>query len=222
VRTTWSFSARRELSVKIVPWYREESRKQKTVILNEFLASTGYKRKYAIQLFSYPEIPTANTIRRPRCCFYDRTVQEALEVARCAANCITSERPGPFLKKLVPVLENHEYVTFNDEARGQLISISPTTINRILQPRRSQACRAITLTRRGPLIKQQIRVRTFADWGEKIPGFFEGALVCHYGWNLEGSFLFTLVLRDVALAWVECLPFLHRNQLAVLPPPMKP
>ena len=216
VRTTMSFSARRELLVRVAPRYREASRKQKTVILNEFLASTGYKRKYAIRLFSFPEIPAANTIKRPRPRFYERAVQEALEVAWCAANCIASKRLAPFLKELVPVLEHHGYLTLNDEVRGQLISISPATIDRILQPRRCQAGRAMTTTRRGPLLKQQIRVRTFADWEEKIPGFFEADLVSHYGWNLEGSFLYTLVLTDVATAWVECLPLLHRSQHSVI------
>ena len=49
MRTTMSFASRRELLSKVAPRYREFTRKQKTVILNEFIASTGYKRKYAIR-----------------------------------------------------------------------------------------------------------------------------------------------------------------------------
>ncbi len=37
-----------QLLAKVWPRYREATRKQKTFILNEFIASTGYKRKYAI------------------------------------------------------------------------------------------------------------------------------------------------------------------------------
>ena len=40
MRTTMSFTSRRELLTKVVPRYREATRKQKTFILNEFIAST--------------------------------------------------------------------------------------------------------------------------------------------------------------------------------------
>lgn len=66
MRTTMSFTSRRELLTKVAPRYREATRKQKTVILNEFIASTGFKRKYAIRLLSLPEIPTGRSIKRPR------------------------------------------------------------------------------------------------------------------------------------------------------------
>src|SRR5450759_4613368 len=48
------------------------------------------------------------------------------------------------------------------------------------------------------------------------PGFFEGDLVAHCGWNVEGEFLYTFVLTDVATGWTECLALLHRSQAAVV------
>jgi len=36
-----SFQINRELLARTAPMYREASRKQKTVLLNEFIASTG-------------------------------------------------------------------------------------------------------------------------------------------------------------------------------------
>ena len=60
-----SFQARRELLLRVAPRYRECSRNEKTVILNEFVAATGYARKYAIRLLGAPEPPPA-VIRRPR------------------------------------------------------------------------------------------------------------------------------------------------------------
>jgi len=210
-----SFSARRELLAKVAPRYRETTRKQKTLILNEFLASTGYRRKYAIRLLSLPEIPAAKTIKRPRSRFYGRAVQEALKIAWCAANCIASKRLAPFLEELVPILERHGHLDFTDEVRQQLIRISPATIDRVLKPYRSQSGRGMSTTRAGKLLKHQIPVRTFADWEETTPGFFEADLVGHYGWSVEGSYLHTLVLTDIATAWTEFLPLLHRSQHAV-------
>lgn len=211
-----SFSARRELLIKVAPRYRETDRKQKSLILNEFLASTGYKRKYAIRLLSLPEIPELKAIKRPRSRIYGGDVQEALHVSWCAANCIASKRLAPFLEELVPILEHHGHLNLTDEERRQLIGISPATIDRILKPYRDPSNRGMSTTRAGNLLKHQIRVRTFADWEETTPGFFEADLVGHYGWSVEGSFLYTLVLTDIATSWTECLPLLHRSQHAVI------
>ena len=61
----------------------------------------------------------------------------------------------------------------------------------------------ISTTRSGLLLKKQIPVRTFADWKENKPGFFEADLVAHCGTNMSGSFLYTLVLTDVATGWAS-------------------
>jgi len=187
---------------------------KKSFILNEFIASTGYKRKYAIRLLSLPEIPPVRVIKRPRARFYGAAVQEALKIAWCASNCIASKRLSPFLSELVPVLERHGYLELTDEVRHQLIAISPATIDRILKPWRSHSGRGTT--KRGSLLKHQVPVRTFADWEEKRPGFFEADLVAHCGWSMEGSILYTLTLTDIATAWTECLPLLYRSQDAVI------
>jgi len=214
MRTIMSFASRRELLAKVWPRYREATRKQKTFILNEFIASTGYKRKYAIRMLSLPEIPTVKTIKRPRARFYGEAVQEALKIAWCTSNCIASKRLSPFLAELVPALERHGHLELSDEVRHQLISISPATIDRILKPCRSHSGRGTT--KHGSLLKHQVPVRTFADWEEKKPGFFEADLVAHCGGSMEGSILFTLTLTDIATTWTECLPLLYRGQDAVI------
>ena len=214
MRTIMSFSSRRELLAKVWPRYREATRKQKTIILNGFIASTGYKRKYAIRLLSLPEIHAERAIKRPRDRFYGEEVQEALKIAWCASNCIASKRLSPFLAELVPALERHGHLELSDKVRHQLISISPATIDRILKPCRSLSGRGTT--KRGSLLKHQVPVRTFADWEEKKPGFFEADLVAHCGWSMEGSILFTLTLTDIATTWTECLPLLYRGQDAVI------
>ena len=62
-----SFQARRELLTRVASRYREADPKQKTVILDEFVASTGYARKYAIKLLIAPVIgPPPAVIHRPR------------------------------------------------------------------------------------------------------------------------------------------------------------
>lgn len=212
-----SFQSRRELLAKVAPRYREANRKQKTIILNEFVESSDYKRKHAIRLLSLPEIPLAKQIKRPRSRYYGEAVQEALLVAWSATNYIASKRLAPFLEELVPALERHGHLKLTEEVRTQLISISPATIDRILRPLRSgDQLRGKSTTKSGSLLKRQIPVRTFSDWEETTPGFFEVDLVAHCGWSTEGSFLYTIVLTDIAIGWVECLPLLHRSKHAVI------
>jgi len=212
-----SFQTRRELLTKVAPRYRDSNRKQKTIILNEFIASTGYKRKYAIQLLSMRETPAARAIKRPRPRYYGKDVQEALLVAWAASNYIASKRLAPFLEELVPVLENHGHLALSEEVRTQLISISPATIDRLLHSWRSRdQHRGISMTTSGKLLKHQVPVRTFADWEETSPGFFEADLVAHCGGSVEGSFLYSFVLTDIATGWIECMPLLYRSKHAVI------
>ena len=59
------FQAKRELLVQVAARYRDASHAQKSVILDEFVAATGYQRKYAIRVLSQP-LPVSAPIRRPR------------------------------------------------------------------------------------------------------------------------------------------------------------
>ena len=45
-------------------------------------------------------------------------------------------------------------------------------------------------------------MRTFADWNEAEPGFFELDLVGHCGGDSSGEFLYTLTMTDVSTGWV--------------------
>ena len=106
-----SFRSKRELLIQVAPRYRESSRKQKSTILEEFVAATGYARKYAIRLLRSPQILRIRH-QRPRERVYGTEVQEALAMAWSAANYICGKRLVPFLPELVPKLE-HRLVTIN-------------------------------------------------------------------------------------------------------------
>lgn len=144
-------------------------------------------------MLSSPVQSVIKKIKRPRPRFYDQAVHEALKVAWAASNFIASKRLAPFLKDFVPSLEWHGHLELTKETRSQLISISPATIDRILKSVRSND-HGISTTKPGKLLKHQIPIRTFADWEDEEPDFFEADLVAHCGWSMEGLFLYTLVL----------------------------
>jgi len=71
-------------------------------------------------------------------------------------------------------------------------------------------------TRPGNLLKNQIQVRTFADWDDVVPGFLEADLVAHCGGNTNGAFLNTLTLIDISTSWLECMPLLRKSASDVI------
>jgi hypothetical protein len=83
--------------------------------------------------------------------------------------------------------------------------MSPSTIDRLLRPRRWLGRRRpFSTTKPGSLLKAAIPIRTFADWDDARPGFLEVDLVAHCGESTEGFYLNTLSTVDVATGWIEC------------------
>ena len=90
--------------------------------------------------------------------------------------------------------------------RDKILAVSAATIDRMLAGTRLQIdgqrkrCKGV-----GAAIRRSIPVRTFADWGDPAPGFFEMDMVEHYnGPKVDGDYLHTLVLTDIASGWTEC------------------
>ena len=117
---------------------------------------------------------------------------------------------------LLEALERHEHLQISEECRSQLLAMSAATADRLLASQRKQSQRGLSATRAGTLLKQQIPIRTFEEWKETQPGFLEADLVAHCGTDIEGGYLYTLTLTDVATGWTECLPLLNRSQETVL------
>src|SRR3979409_31905 len=84
--------------------------------------------------------------------------------------------------------------------------MSAATVDRALKESRAHVKkpRGLSRTKAGTLLKQQIAIRTFADWSDVRPGFLEIDLVAHCGWSGAGPFLYTLSMVDVATGWVVC------------------
>ena len=108
------------------------------------------------------------------------------------------------------------YLSFRDWLQKQLLSMSAATADRLLASQRKLGRQGLCTTRAGTLLKQRIPIHTFQEWKETQPGFLEDDLVAHCGTDIEGVYLYTLTLTDVATGWTECLPLLYRSQETVL------
>ncbi len=67
---------------------------------------------------------------------HGQDVQAALSVVWSAANGICAKRLVPFLPELIPTLERHGHLVVTDTVRGQLLALSPATVDRLLRPLR--------------------------------------------------------------------------------------
>jgi Integrase core domain len=215
VEKSLSYQARRELLQQTVPQYREASASQKRTLLDAFVATTGYHRTYARWLLNHAE-EVQQALQRSRPRQYGPEVQHALFLVWHAANRICAKRLIPFLPILIEALERHEHLHISEECRRQLLSMSAATADRLLCSQRKRGQHGLSTTRAGTLLKQQIPIRTFEEWKETRPGFLEVDLVAHCGTDIEGGYLYTLTLTDVATGWTECLPLLYRSQETVL------
>jgi hypothetical protein len=216
MRSKMSLKARKELIFSVRLNYQKSNWKEKSKILNAFIGATGYQRKYAISLLNITDINQPDKIPHKKTRKYNQAVQEILLIAWHAANGICGKRLVPFLPELITVLERHGHLTLSSDMRRRLFSISAATVDRLLKTERSKQGKGISTTKPGSLLKKQIKVRTFADWDNVIPGFLEGDLVAHCGDGVDGSFLNTLVLTDIASGWTEFLPLLCKSSANVI------
>src|SRR6202007_1399693 len=150
---------------------------------------------------------------RPGRRIYDEAVREALILVWESSDRICGKR----LKSLVPILieamERHGHLRLADEVRSGLLSMSAATIDRSLREVRERAGgRKRRRAGASASLRRSVPVRTFLDWRDPPPGFFEADLVAHSGPRANGSFIQTLVLTDIATGWTECAPLLVREQ----------
>lgn len=207
-----SLQARWEVIQHLVPRYRQASHTQKTHLLNECVSVTGYARKYALRLLNHPEEARPQS---QRTCLYGEEVRNALLAAWTAANHICAKRLIPFLPTLLASLERHGHLHLSQEHRDQLLAMSVPTADRLLRAQPKPQPRGLSCTKAGIPLKHQIPIRTSWEWDDVQPGFLEADLVAHCGMQIEGGYLYTLTLTDVATGWTECLALLHRGAGAV-------
>src|SRR5262249_10361086 len=141
---------------------REASSAQRSLLLDAFTQAKGYHRRYEMWMFNHAEeVLHAPAYARPR--QYGPDVQHALFLVWNAANRICTKRLIPFLPTLIEALEGHEHLQIAEEYRGQLLSMSAATADRLLSSQRKQSQRGLYTTRAGTLLKQQIPIRTFEE-----------------------------------------------------------
>lgn len=212
-----NMNQKRALSITIRKRYQRSTKKVKGQILNEFIQNTGYNRSYARRILGNlaKRGRKKKHLLRPR--VYDAGVFYPLRKIWIAEDCICGQRLKPFIPEVTRMLERDKEIKINKTIRNKLLMVSSATIDRMLAATKKsyELKKGRSTTKPGTLLRNQIPIRTFADWDEKRPGFFEGDLVAFCGETVRGEYVNVLDLTDVALGWVALEAFMGKGQYRV-------
>lgn len=210
---------KKELIKATKPRYFKASKKAKSLVLNEFCASTSYNRKYAIAILAagYDNDKVKRIGRRPR---KKRYGQEALAVVIKIWELLDypcGVRLAPSLLENYQALIRCHELKLNQEIASQLSTISPSTIDRRLKRKREEKHlkRYRGTTHPGSLLKNQIPIR-LTDWGETKVGEMGVDTVAHNGGDPSGEFAFSLDIIDIASGWSEQYCQLSKGETTTL------
>jgi hypothetical protein len=197
--------------------YKQATREQKILILNEFCATSGYHRKHAIRLLrKYKRFQKPKPKKRGRAPFYAQpSILKVLKKIWRGANLPCSKR----LKAIIPLWLPGYVQSFGNlspNVSQALLNISPATIDRLLQPTRLHyKKRGRATTKPGTLLRNQIPIK-LNQWDESRPGFLEADTVAHCGNSLLGMFAYTLDCTDIATGWTEQRAIWGKGETGIL------
>ena len=197
--------------------YRKASKKEKTVILDEYVKTTGYHRKHATAVLNGRRERVQGPIRRPRRVLYGVEEANALATLADLFDNICSKRLRAAMDVELPQLYQAGVLRISSTCYEKLLKVSPATMDRLRSRYRSGRQRRRGFTKPGTLLKQRIPIRTWADWTEDRPGFCEIDLVDHSGGQIirGQEHAWTLCFTDVKTGWTECVAVRNKAQIHV-------
>lgn len=206
--------ARRELIEALGDRYRKSERAEKKRILDEFVKLAGYHRKHAIRVLRSEgrfKVTASGMASR----VYDEAVITALTLIWEAADRICGKRLKAVLATFVESMERNGHLRLDSAVRDRLLKMSAATIDRVLRPVRALAKQGRRKVSVNTPLRKSITIRTYEDWNNPPPGYFEMDLVAHCGSSVAGSHVHSLVLTDIASGWTEAAALIVREQTLI-------
>lgn len=174
-----------------------KTKRAKGVVLDEFCQTTDLSRKHAIKVLRSQREPLRSAGRKPR---YIGAV-DTLKSIWLLFDQPCSKLLHPVLASYVSSYEKHQGC-LDEETKKMLLQMSPSTIDRLLQPHRVRT--SLWRGRGGPIaaMKAQVPVRS-ERWDGLGTGWLEADTVAHSGGSMEGCFAYTLTVTDTETQWTE-------------------
>lgn len=198
---------KRILLQKLRVRYQKGSRKQKSLILDEFCQTLDLSRKHAIRLLN-GEIKSHRNHPGPKY-KYGPDVRRHVVILWESCGRLCSKKMVSAIKRWLPF-----YNDCSDETKLLLRQVSSSTVDRILQDHRELVRKGKSLTSPS-LIKNKIPIKLL-DSGIMGPGFIEADTVAHCGTSMAGEFTNSLTMTDIFSGWTEVRAVWGKTSNAVL------
>jgi hypothetical protein len=187
--------------------YFNSSKAQKSKILDELCAVTGYHRKYAIKILSTGHMSGPKASGRSKV-YSDMSIFHLKRLWHLMGRMCSKKMVAAF-----PVwLDFYEGKGFGPLIQNELLSMSAATVDRYLKSYKAQfARRKRTGTIRGSKAFQNIIPLKVFEEKNSVPGFIEADTVAHCGGSLSGQFAWSLTVTDVFSGWTNNQAFLGKT-----------
>lgn len=198
--------------------YQKSSKKKKGKIIDELVKNIGYHRKHAIRILSTIQkrnLWRKSTFKRARVSSYLGIVKPLKELWM-TSNYLCADRLHPFIPELLKVLQKYHEIEVDDNQKKLLLSVSRSTVGRLLSPvRREMFGKGKSTTRPGTLLKHQIPIQTYTPWNNQTPGFEEIDFVALCGESLKGDYVNIFDAIDIAVCWSELQGLMGKGRFEV-------
>jgi len=192
---------------KLSTRYKQATKKEKGIMLDEYCSTSGHSRKHAIKTIRNASRCKMKSQNKTKNRAGRKPIYQCPELSKALKNIwlATDQMCGKRLKSAIsgwlPHYKNH-YSAISDETSEKLLLISSATIDRILSEFRCDFNKGLSGTKPGSLLKTQIPILT-DQWDASMPGFVEADTVAHCGTSLSGDFIWSLTLTDIYSGWTE-------------------
>jgi transposase InsO family protein len=223
---------KKKIAAEYAPRYRKADKREKSRILDEYLALSGSKsRKYAIfklnrvgkthlrVLDGQPvkavivEKTRKKRVYQP---YYDEKTAETLEWLWKNFNWPCGKLFAPFLRQNLDLIRHSRKYPMSDTVAGKLKKISPRTIDRLLHKvKQRMKIRGTSGTKPVRLLHRAVPILTWLEYAQKPSGYFQIDLVQHDGGNPSGECglsvrCYTLTMTDVKTGWTIHFALLNK------------
>ena len=213
-----SFGATKEYLGLMRKSYDQAKRKRHKSIIDEFCRVTGYERKYAIKLLSGNR---KHKKRKGRKASYGAEVRSALIAVWRETGCMCSTYLAADMPYWVEDYEKHVALITSHKVRSQLLSMSPSTMDRLLRGVERIKTGSLPRKRRNSaeyLLKQAIPCKSGEETMAALvrPGDIQTDTFALGGGDASGNFFWILDGTDRKTQWTWLSPTWNNGEVATV------
>lgn len=192
-------------------YFPARTRKEKTLLLDEYCGNTGQSRKHVIWKIHRGSIKPKQRKRRKE--QYDGQVKAALVKVWEIFDYACGQRLKPLLETEVERLRDLGEIEIPDEVASRLTMMSSATVDRKLKHDREflHLSRAKGGPKPGSVLKQKIPIR-LTECDTSRVGYMEADIVVHCGSSPLGEYVNTLSTTEISSGWWEGEAIMGKSQ----------